>query len=187
MSYTLQLRQRFTVMQNRYDVARIDGAGETPLAFAQQKRLSLREKISFYTDESARTVAFTLQARNIIELVGIYDIVEPNGQVLATLRKDAVASLFRSTYHVETPLGTLTGRERTRWRPIARRVVSMVSDWPWLLPLQFDFVDQQERTLFAVDRQFKVRDVYRIEVHEDGLDWRIAAACAVAVDALMDR
>jgi hypothetical protein len=107
--------------------------------------------------------------------------------VLATLRKDAMASLARSTYHVEFQSGALTGRERTWWRPLARRVLSAASDLPWLLPLQFDFTDQQGRIVFAVDRQLKVRDQYRITVQDDGLDWRVAAACAVAVDALMDR
>jgi len=187
MSYVLELRQRITVLQNRYDVVRVDDAREVPLAYAEQKRITLREKIIFYTDQSKREQAFTLAARNIVELVGVYDVTEPSGQVLATLRKDAVASLARSTYHVEFQRGALTGRERTWWRPLARRALSVASDLPWLLPLQFDFTDQQGRTVFAVDRQLRVRDQYRITVQDDGLDWRVAAACAVAVDALMDR
>jgi hypothetical protein len=31
------------------------------------------------TDESKRQVAFTLSGRNILELVGTYDVTEPNG------------------------------------------------------------------------------------------------------------
>lgn len=187
MSYELQLRQRVTVLQNRYDIHRVSEAGEVELAYAEQKRITLREKITFYTDSSSGRVAFTLQARNIFEVVGTYDITEPGGSVLATLRKDPMASLLRSTYHVDTPRGTLTGRERTMWRPVARRIVGMISDFPWLLPIQFDFHDQQGRTIFRIDRQLKVRDVYRIAVSDDELDWRVAAACGVAVDALMDR
>ncbi len=52
MAYTLNLRQRITVMQNRYDILRVDGGNQTALAYAQQKRIALREKITFFTDES---------------------------------------------------------------------------------------------------------------------------------------
>ena len=187
MTYTLQLRQRVTVLQNRYDVIGMDGGSETLLAHAQQKRLALRERITFYTDESAQVVAFTLSARNIMELVGTYDIALPTGAVLGTLRKDAVASLARSTYHLDTQQGTVVGRERTWWRPLARRAVSIASDLPWLLPLQFDFTDAQGRTVLSIERQLRLRDRYAITVHDDEFDWRVAAACAVAVDALMDR
>lgn len=187
MGYTLHLRQRITVLQNRYDITRDSGAGETRVGYAEQKRISLREKITFYSDESRAQTAFTFTARNIIELVGTYDVADPDGNVLATLRKDAIASLARSTYHVDTPRLSFTGRERTWWRPLVRRLVSAVSDLPWLLPLQFDFTDDTGRTLLAVDRQLKIRDHYRITVTEDDLDWRVAAACAVALDALMNR
>ena len=186
MSYVLELRQRLTVIKNRYDIVRIDG-GDTQLAYAEQKRFKLREKITFYTDDSTGQTAFTLAARNIVELVGTYDIADAAGTVLATLRKDAVASLARSTYRLETAQGELRGRERTWWRPLTRRAVSVAGSLPWLLPLQFDFIDSAGRTVFAVERRFRIRDQYRITVSDDSLDWRVAAACGVAVDALMDR
>ena len=72
MGYTLQLRQRITVLQNRYDVVRDENGRETALAYAEQKRLALREKISFFTDESRSQTAFTLSGRNIFELVGTF-------------------------------------------------------------------------------------------------------------------
>ncbi|HEX8510975.1 MAG TPA: hypothetical protein VF635_15935 [Propionibacteriaceae bacterium] len=187
MSYTLQLRQRITVLQNRYDIIGLDGGRETPLAYAEQKRIKIKEKITFYTDPSKRATAFTLAARNIFELVGTYDVTDADGLVLATLRKDAMASLLRSTYKLDTARGPLTGRERTWWRPLARRAVSVVSEVPWLLPMQFEFVNEHGQPALAIDRQLRVRDVYRITVNDDGLDWRVAAACAVAVDALMNR
>jgi hypothetical protein len=66
-------------------------------------------------------------------------------------------------------------------------VLAAASDLPWLFPIQFDFTDQQGRQVLAVERQMRLRDVYRIMVQDDDLDWRVAAACGVAVDALMDR
>lgn len=186
MSYTLSLRQRFTVVQNRYDVLRGDGPGAAPLAYAQQKRFSLREKIAFYTPDTSAP-AFTLTARNIVDLAGTYDITDARGTVLATLRKDALASLARSTFRLDFPSGTLTGRERTWWRPIARRVLSAVNELGSLIPIHFDFTDASGEVVLAVERRLAVRDSYRITVQPDDFDWRVAAACAVAVDTLMNR
>jgi hypothetical protein len=41
--------------------------------------------------------------------------------------------------------------------------------------------------VLAVDRQLRLRDQYLLSVQDDDLDWRVAAACGVAVDALMNR
>jgi uncharacterized protein YxjI len=184
--YVLELRQRFTVVQNRYDLVRQDAAGETPLAYAEQKRFALREQVTFL-DADGRDVAFTLRARNVVELVGTYDIADGSGALLGTLRKDALSSLARSTYRLQTPSLELVGVERTWWRPLTRRVLNVVADAPWVLPLQFDFAPEGGPPAFSVERRLKVRDVYRVDVRDDRIDWRVAAACAVAVDAFMNR
>ena len=187
MSYTLQLSQRLTVVQNRYEVVRTDDGTETLLAYAEQKRFSLREHVTFYGDEQDRRVAFTLAARNVVDLAGSYDICGPTGERLGTLRKDAVASFARSTYHLGTPRGELTARERGSVLPLVRRVVDVVGSLPWVLPIHFDVTDAQGSVVMTVERLVRVRDVYRVTVHDDALDWRLAAAAGVAFDAFMDR
>jgi hypothetical protein len=54
------------------------------------------------------------------------------------------------------------------------------------LPLQFDVL-QDGQVLATVDRVFKLRDVYKMNVNDEAFDWRVAAAVAVAVDAFMNR
>lgn len=188
-AYTLELRQRITPLQNRYDLTRIEPGGEaTSLAYAEQKRFSLKERVTFWSGQDKQDVAFTIAARNVIELVGTYDVADPSGAVLATIRKDGRASLLRSTYRVELPgRGTVVGQERGTVRSVLRRVVGIASDFPWPLPIHFDFADDSGRVLLAIERQFKLRDVYRVNVAEADLDWRVAAAMAVAVDAFMNR
>ena len=187
MPYTLMLRQRLTVVQNRYEITRTDAAGETRLAYAEQARLALRERITFFDDEASKRVAFTLAARNVLEVVGAYDVTDAAGQQLGSLRKDAAASFTRSTYRLETPRGRLVGRERGRWRAMARRLVDLVGDVPWVLPVHFDVTDSHDATVLSVERRMRLRDAYEITVHDDNLDWRLAAAFGVAVDAFMDR
>jgi hypothetical protein len=55
------------------------------------------------------------------------------------------------------------------------------------LPIHFDFVDQGGRPLLSVERQGSVRDVYTVHVPDQRVDFRVAAAIAVGLDALMQR
>jgi uncharacterized protein YxjI len=187
--YLIELRQKFTVIQNRYDVVGVDQSGtETPLAYAEQKRFSLKEKVTFWSGDDKSTVAFTMAARTMLELVGTYDVQGPAGEQLATIRKDARSSLLRSTYHLELPGGsTVIGQERGQVKAVLRRVVGFGTDFPWPFPIHFDFADGAGRPVLSIERQMRLRDVYRVPVTDGRLDWRVAAALAVTVDAFMNR
>lgn len=186
--YTLELRQHFTPLQNRYDVLRTDGAAPQQLAYSEQKRMSLRERITFWTDKGKQDVVFTVGARNIVDLAGTYDIVGGDGTTLATVSKDVGASLLRSTYHVDFPNGLrVTGQERGTVKSILRRVSSYGFDFPWPFPIHFDFLTPEGQPLVVIERKMQLRDVYTIQVSEPSLDWRVAAALAVAADAFMNR
>lgn len=187
--YLLELRQKFTALQNRYDLVRVDPSGATTaLAYAEQKRFSLKEKVTFWSGSDRSAVAFTFGSRNVFELVGVYDLHGPSGELLGTIRKDAKTSLLRSTYHLDLPDGTtVRGQERGQAKAVLRRVVGYGSDLPWPFPIHFDFVDQRGRQLLSVERQMRMRDVYQVPVADGHLDWRVAAAIAVAVDAFMNR
>ena len=182
MSYALELRQRITPLQNRYDLVGFHNGTETLLGYAEQKRFSLKEKITFFADDAKTQVVFTIGARNIMELAGTYDVQHADGTVLATMKKNFGSSLLRSTYDVTTADGRqLVCHERKLWRALLRRLTDAIP-----LPLQFDVL-QNEQVLATVDRVFKIRDVYRMQVNDDNFDWRVAAAIAVAVDAFMNR
>ena len=94
------VNQKLAMTTNRYEVVGPDG---TLLAVAQQKRLALKEKVTFYTDESRRQEAFTFGARNVMELRGAYDVVASDGSPLGTFRKQFGASLMRTTVGVAPP------------------------------------------------------------------------------------
>jgi uncharacterized protein YxjI len=182
MPYALELRQRFTAMQNRYDLIGFHGSTEQVLGYAEQKRMALKEKVTFFTSDAKTEVAFTLGARSVLEIAATYDVQAADGSVLATMKKNVGSSLLRSTYDVVTADGRqLVCRERTMWKALFRRFV----DIP-LFAVQFDVL-QGEHVLITIDRQMKLRDVYRVEVADDTFDWRVAGAIAVAQDAFMNR
>lgn len=186
-AYALELCQRFTPLQNRYDVVGVDAAGrETPLGFAEQKRFSLKEKVTFWSGEDKQQVVFTLGARNLFDVAGTYDVLAGDGSPLAVISKDVVSSFTRSTYNLDIGGRRVVGKERSPVQALLRRAFQVFSDLPWFLPIHFDFADGATPVL-TIERQMKLRDVYQVRVFDGSLDWRVPAALAVTVDAFMNR
>ncbi len=177
------LFQKFAMTTNLYRVVApaADGTPGELMALAQQKRLAFKEQVTFYTDESKSRPVFGFTARKKIDLNAGYDVVDEAGQPLGFFRKDFGASLLRSTFHAEGPDWRGTGRERSQSVGIIRRLI----DVP--LPIHFDFVDPDGRPLISVSRQMSLRDRYEVDVPDDRVDFRLAAAIAVGLDALMQR
>jgi uncharacterized protein YxjI len=89
---------------------------------------------------------------------------------------------------VETPAGKWTVTETSKAQAIIRRVVSLAVDVPWLLRVQFSILNSSGQQIGHVNRaNMKIKDTYEIQVDDDLLDMRVAAAIGVAVDAFMNR
>jgi len=178
------VRQRFSMMVNRYDVvmANPDGSEGQLLAFAEQKRFAFKEQVTFFSDAGKTTPVFGFKARAIMDLNAGYDVTDAAGQQIGFFRKDFGASLLRSTFHLEGPGYGGIGQERNQLIAILRRF----TDIPFL-PVHFDVTDPSGAILLSSERQMAVRDKYTITVHDQRVDFRVAAAFAVAVDALMAR
>jgi hypothetical protein len=181
---TFYLRQKFAMTTNRYEVyaANPDGSYGQLMALAEQKRMAFKEQVTFYSDESKSRAVFAFKARKKIDLNAGYDITDEAGQQIGFFRKDFGASLLRSTFHLEGPGYQGTGQERSQAVALVRRFM----DIPFL-PIHFDFVDTAGAPLLGVERQGTVRDTYTVHVPDQRVDFRVAAAVAVGLDALMQR
>lgn len=179
----LFVRQKITLMVNRYEIlaAAPDGTQGSLLAFAEQKRFAFKEQVTFWSDASRTRAVFGFKARKVVDLNAGYDVTDETGAPLGFFRKDFGASLLRSTFHVEGPGYTGTGQERSLPVALLRRFV----DLP--LPIHFDYVDNAGNPLLSISRAFSIRDAYTVDVPDSRVDFRVAAALAVAMDALMDR
>jgi uncharacterized protein YxjI len=175
--------QRLTMMVNRYEIraAGPDGGPGELMAMAQQKRLAFKEQVTFYADEQRSRAVFSFKARRAIDLASEYDVHDEAGAPLGMFRKDFGRSLLRSTFHLSGPGLEATGQERNQLVAIARRLV----DFPF--SFHFDFVDTVGQPVMSVERQFSLRDRYTVTVPDPRLDFRLAAAMAVGLDALMSR
>ncbi len=191
-----RVRQKFTMMVNRYDVLAVDAAGnETGLiATAQQKRMAFKEQVTFFADEQRTRPVFGFKARKRMDLAATYDVTDAAGTPIGEFRKDFGKSLLRSTWHLSTPDGLqAVGQERNPTIAVLRRFWDMVPilgdiPVPWLF--HFDFTAQDGSVVLSSTKRPALRDVYEIETPAVGqwrIDWRVAAAMAVALDALQSR
>ncbi len=178
------IKQRITMMVNRYEIreANPDGSEGRMIGVAQQKRLAFREQVTFYADEARSQPVFSFKARQALDLAAVYDVTDGAGQPLGWFQKDFAASLLRSSFHLSGPGIDAYGQERNPVVAIVRRFV----DVP--LAFHFDFTDKQSgQVVMTSERQFSLRDRYSITVPDQRLDYRLAAAMAVALDVLLQR
>jgi hypothetical protein len=194
---TFFIRQRITLMVNRYEIRPVDAAGvEGPvLAVAQQKRMAFKEQVTFYGDEARTQPVFSFKARQRLDLGATYDVLDANGSPIGWFRKDFGKSLLRSSWHLGTPDGLEAfGTERNQNIAILRRVwdlLPVVGDIPVPFLFHFDFTAQDGTVVLTSERRRSIRDRYEIgvPVAANGwqLDWRVGLAMAVALDALQSR
>ena len=178
------VKQRLTMMVNRYEVRTVnpDGTPGELLAIAQQKRLAMKERVTFFADEARTTPVFSFAARNILELAAVYDVFDAAGTAIGYFQKDFAASMLRSSFHLVGPGIDAYGQERNQLVAILRRFI----DFPF--SFHFDFVNKADGNLvMSSDRQFSLRDRYTVEVPDTRVDFRLAAAMAVGLDALLAR
>ncbi|MDP9240580.1 MAG: hypothetical protein M3O55_08085 [Actinomycetota bacterium] len=192
------VQQQFAPLVNRYRISTVGSDGKSPGEFlcqVQQKRLKIRERITFYADEARQVPVLELRARSIMEFRGMVDVVLPSGEAIGVLRKVFGASLLRSTWELQDPNGAVVATAQESSLPIAilRRIwglIPYVGDVPFLLPFHFDISALDGRPLGRYQRIWSIRDRYILDLTGDParvLDRRVAMAFTVALDALQDR
>src|SRR4051812_39011404 len=118
------IRQRITMMVNRYEIraANPDGSEGHLLAFAEQKRMKLKEEVVFFADESKSRAVFWFKARQRLDVHAEHDVYDEQGNLLGTFSKQFGASLLRSTWNMSVPGINAVGTERRPIIAILRRI-----------------------------------------------------------------
>jgi hypothetical protein len=166
-------------------------AGE-PLAFVRQKKLSFREDIRFFADETECEELFRMKARQVFDVRGRYDVADPAGERLGTLEKVFGISLLRSTWKVldANEQEVALAQEKSVHVALFRRLIDFVP-YGEFVPVVFQFtILRDEREIGELRRPIGVRDRYTLTLGGDPdrrLDRRVAVALAVALDALQSR
>lgn len=185
-----RVAERFKLVGDRYELSTLgpDGrsAGE-PVARIDRPAFRARERLEALAPDGGRI--FALEARQILDVGGRYEVRDAGGWRVGELRKLFVASLVRSTWEVWDGTGTLvaTARERSVAIALLRRFVDLL---PLPIPYHFDIHRLDGAPIGSVRRLRMVRDRYVLELPGDpdrAIDRRLALALAVALDALQDR
>jgi hypothetical protein len=187
------IRQRITVMVNRYEVlaANPDGTEGPLMALAEQKRMKLKEEVVFYADESKSRRVFSFKARQVLDVSAQHDVFDEYGAPLGMFSKEFGASLLRSTWKLSAPGVDAVGQERKLSIALLRRfwdLIPYIGDIWVPFVFHFDFLDQKTGApVLTSERKMAIRDRYTVTVPDPRLDFRVAASMAVALDALQSR
>ena len=189
------VRQKVTVMVNRYMIHAVDDTGGEgpPIAVAQQKRMAFKEQVTFFADEQRTRPVFGFKAQTTMDLGATYDVTDAEGQPIGWFKKEFRKSLTRSTWLMGIAALDLeaVGTERSGSVAVARRVWNVATDFPAPFRFHFDFRTPDGTLVMSSNRRKALRDVYDVELPAlpsgAPIDWRVAAAMAVALDALQSR
>jgi hypothetical protein len=166
-------------------------AGE-PVAFVRQKKLSLREDIRFFADETESEELFRMKARQVFDVRGRYDVTTPEGECIGVLEKVLGISFLRSTWkvHDANEQQVALAQEKSIHVALLRRLIDFVP-YGEFVPILFQFTILMDgREIGELRRPMGVRDRYTLTLGGDAdrrLDRRVGIALAIALDALQSR
>lgn len=202
MNPRLIVEQKITPFANQYAIFSADSAGTKVdlLAFAHQKRLAFKEKVTFYSDESKQKEVFSFRAEKVMDIHGKFLVEDPEGNQIGAFKKEFKKSLLNSTWNTldKNDGPELTVSESNQALAIIRRIagfIPIIGDLIDLIVafLRYHFVVAETETNKEVGRYQKTtlfRDHYLLSMDEDAYkahDWRVLASMAVALDALQGR
>src|SRR5690349_1022883 len=102
MNPKLIVEQKLTALVNRYEIYSPNAEGEKGelIAFAEQKRLTFKEKVTFYTDKTKQDVVFSFRAEKVMDVHGRYFVEDKDGSHLGVFKKRFGKSLINSTWDI---------------------------------------------------------------------------------------
>lgn len=189
------IEQKLAPLANQYRVYNDDKS--SLVAFAQQKRFAMKEKVEFYADEAKSKVVFTVAAEKVMDIHGRFFVRDEAGKQVGSFRKSFKSSLLRSTYElldVEENLVAIV-QERSQNIAVLRRLwgfIPYAGELPFIFRYHFDFVDPHTKQIVArYNKTTSFRDYYELLVDDESLidkvGWQTLVAQAVMLDVMQGR
>lgn len=201
MKPRLKVEQKITPITNKYLVFIVDENGEKSglVAYAQQKKIALKEKIDFYKDETKQDVIFSLRAEKVMDVHGRYLVEDTSGKPIGSFKKEFSKSFLKSTWSIlknDKPVITVT--ESNGVLAVLRRYIGfipIVGEFADIIIafFKYHFVFLEPGTQKAIgmfEKQKLFKDHYLLSVEDKNykeLDWQVWACVCVALDALQSR
>jgi hypothetical protein len=202
MKPRLNIQQKLTAFTNMYRVFEANEALESTQlkAFAQQKKLAMKEQVTFYSDEQKTKPTFSFRAEKVLDVHGRYFVEDSDGTRIGMFKKEFTKSLTNSTWQVMDADGKplFIVKESNEFLALARRIVGIIPIFGELLEMalffinyHFVFIDSETNEIVGkYQKTTMFRDHYLLYMTDDGfakVDWRVFASMGVALDALQSR
>lgn len=201
MDPKLIVEQKLTAFVNRYEIYTPDSEGKKDklVAFAEQKRLTFKEKVTFYSDASKQQIAFSFRAEKVMDVHGRYFVEDKDGRQLGVFKKRFGKSLVNSTWDIlnkeDQPSLTISENNQALaiirrfggWIPIIGEIIELITAF---LRYHFVFKTPEGAEVGMYRKTTLFFDRYSLEMTDEAYsahDWRVVAAMAVALDALQSR
>jgi hypothetical protein len=197
------IEQKLAPVANLYRVypSAPDGTGQGPLlAFARQKRLALKEQITFFSDEQERQEILRIRARKRIDIGGRYDVIAADGTTAGVLERRTRKSFVKTQWAIlqgDDEHEVAWTEERSLGIALARRAKTLLLLVPFadmvvaLIPIPYHFVIRSgAEEVGGLRRVYGFRDRYVLDLSGDperSIDRRAAVALGIALDALQSR
>lgn len=177
------LTQHPTATLHRFEIRAVtDDGGDGPvLAAAQRHRQAYRDRVTFFADETRSHPVFSFKPRAEPDAGEAFDVFDAGGRPIGRFRKESARTAQRPRWLVETDAVRATAEEPNAG--LLRRLPGVAPR----RPASLDFVDADGRQVMASERRRGAVDRCVVTVPDGRLDSRVAAAMAVALEALQVR
>jgi hypothetical protein len=197
------IEQKLAPVANLYRVypSAPDGSGQGRLiAFARQKRLAMKEQITFFSDDQEHEEILRIRARKRIDIGGRYDVLAADGTTAGVLERRTRRSFVKTQWAIlqgDDEHEVAWAEERSLGVALARRAKTVLLLVPFadmvvaLIPIPYHFVIRSGATeVGGLRRIYGFRDKYVLDLSGDPertIDRRAAVALGIALDALQSR
>lgn len=188
------MRQRIKFVANHYEVFN-DKSSQNLIAFAKQKKMKIREEITFYTSTDQTKLYFSSKADKTLDFKARNTIRDEAGIAIGSIKNEFGKSLLRTTWIISDNSGNqiVKLQERSANFAILRRLwdfIPILGEFPIFGRIQFDYLDNVGKVVGTNNRRWSLRDEYDIEFTDEAvkiLDERLAIASFVMLDAFLNR
>lgn len=97
--YAYPLDLSFKILAFNPQVKITDASGQVVL-YVKQKALALKEDVKVYADDTQQTLRYQIKANKRLDFSARYTITDPNGQLVGTIQREGMKSLWRATYNI---------------------------------------------------------------------------------------
>lgn len=183
----LLIQQKTSLMMHRYRVFLDNGKGKPGklVAFVDQDKASVKDKVVIYAGEDKSEVLAEFKARKVIDASAAFDVFAPNGDRIGFYKREFTKSLYRSTWTLqqegEPPITVV---ERSRPVAVSRRawmLIPTVGEFPFLMRYHFDLI-RDGTVIGGVEKAARLADNYLAWAKDERLDRRLLIAMGVALD-----